>query len=112
MEHWIHLESEQQLLDAIETSASKPVVIFKHSTRCSISSMAMNRLKNAASKYGVVADLYYLDLLSYRPISSLVADTLEVTHESPQLLIVKDVKCVFHTSHGNIREEILESHLN
>jgi len=112
MEHWIHLQSEQQLLNAIQSSATKPVVIFKHSTRCSISSMAMNRLKNVASKHGAKADLYFLDLLSYRPVSALIADSLEVMHESPQLLVVKNEKCVFHTSHGNIREEILDSHLN
>jgi bacillithiol system protein YtxJ len=41
-----------------------------------------------------------------------VADSLDVTDESPHLLVVMDEKCVFHTSHGNIREEILESHLN
>jgi len=82
--NWKDLNSEASLQEAIDISSINPVVIFKHSSRCSLSSMAKSRLEK-----GWVADdmthvnPYFLDLISYRNISNLVAEKLNITHESP-----------------------------
>ncbi|MBS1689208.1 MAG: DUF2847 family protein, partial [Bacteroidetes bacterium] len=34
--NWLDLTNEQQLETIVEQSKTQPVVIFKHSTRCSI----------------------------------------------------------------------------
>lgn len=97
---WIHLTDEEQLRQIITRSGVKPQVIFKHSTRCSISSVAYQRLQKAQQPDGL--DFYYLDLLAHRPLSNKVAEVFEVHHESPQVLVIKNGKCVFDESHLGI----------
>lgn len=100
---WMHLESEMDLKKAIETSfqEGKNIAIFKHSTRCSISSVAKQRL---TSFWNFKDDLpiYYLDLIAFRDLSSLISDKFDIQHESPQLLIIKEGKCIFSSSHLSI----------
>jgi|SRR5687768_7422654 bacillithiol system protein YtxJ len=104
---WIALTSEAQLDEIVKKSAEKTQVIFKHSTRCSISSVAQQRLQKA--KLPDDLDFYYLDLLSYRAISNKIAETFKVYHESPQVLVIKDGKCVYDESHLAISvDEIVE----
>lgn len=94
---WIQLTSEDQLKQIIAKSADKPQVIFKHSTRCSISSVAYQRLQKAVQPEGL--DFYYLDLLAHRPLSGKIAETFRVHHESPQILVIRDGKCIYDESH-------------
>ena len=98
--NWINLTEEQQLTVIKEQSKTQPVVIFKHSTRCSISAMAKSRLERGKAPDGVT--FYYLDLIKYRPISGRVAEEFKVHHESPQVLIVKNGECVYDESHNGI----------
>jgi bacillithiol system protein YtxJ len=105
--HWIHLNDEEQLKQIITKSQQKPQVIFKHSTRCSISSVALQRLQKAEQPSGI--DFYFLDLIAHREISNKVAQVFGVNHESPQILLIKDGQCVFDESHLGIHmDDILE----
>ncbi len=105
--NWIPLTSENQLADIITKSSEKPQVIFKHSTRCSTSSMVLNRLERSESSEAV--DFNFLDLIQFRHISSLIAEKFHVTHESPQVLVIKNGNCTFDESHFAINmDEILE----
>jgi bacillithiol system protein YtxJ len=103
---WISLEAESQLKDIIEHSAKKPQLIFKHSTRCSVSSMAKGRLTKNTLPEGV--DFYYLDLLKHRDISNKIALNFGIEHKSPQVLLIKDGKCVYTESHSGITMEEIE----
>lgn len=94
--NWIPLTSDEQLELIKEKSAQTPQVIFKHSTRCSTSSMVLNRLERADAP---AADFYYLDLLAYRPISNKIAEEFGVYHESPQVLVIRNGECVYDESH-------------
>jgi len=94
---WISLNSESQWKDLLKEEG--PIVVFKHSTRCSISSMVKNRLERSWEQDTPV---YLLDLIALRSISNLIAEDLRVQHESPQLLVVKDGKCVYDASHTMI----------
>jgi bacillithiol system protein YtxJ len=98
--NWISLTNVQQLADIKEKSKLKPQVIFKHSTRCTISSMAKSRLEKSGIPES--ADFYYLDLISYRPLSAKVAEEFKVHHESPQILVIINGECVFDESHYGI----------
>ena len=109
--NWTDLLTTRQLDDIIHLSHQRPQVIFKHSTRCNISSIAWTRLKNAEKLEG--ADFYYLDLLAHRPLSGQIANSLDVSHESPQVLLVKNGKCVYDESHlGITADELQEQILN
>lgn len=106
------MESLQSLDEAILKSSDnslKAVLIFKHSTRCSISAMAKNRFEREWVDNPKIP-VYYLDLLKHRDISDAIADRLSVNHESPQVLVVKNGKCIYHASHNVISvKEILET---
>lgn len=106
--NWNALTQIAQLDSIVEESADKPVVIFKHSTRCSISRMA---LKNFEREYNLdeseVAP-YFLDLLEHRDISNEIAQKFQVIHQSPQLLLIKNGKSVYDVSHSEIDAEALK----
>lgn len=105
--NWNHLENIAQL-DAIKKdSFEQPQVIFKHSTRCSISSMAKNRLDRSESPEGI--RFYYLDLIAHRDISNKIAEDFFVEHESPQVLLIRNGECIYDESHSGINiDEITE----
>ncbi|PSL02942.1 bacillithiol system redox-active protein YtxJ [Cecembia rubra] len=100
---WIKLEDAAQLQELKKRSEERPVLIFKHSTRCSISSMALERLRRnwKIEDFDKVTP-YYLDLINYRDISNLIAREFEVFHQSPQVILVKDGKAFYDTSHMGI----------
>ncbi|WP_226391168.1 bacillithiol system redox-active protein YtxJ [Penaeicola halotolerans] len=101
--NWENLTNDSQLAQIIAESQEKPVLIFKHSTRCSISSMALDRLqRNWRNDYEAAIKPYYLDLISYRDISNLIAEKLHVPHESPQAILVKNGEVVYDASHMGI----------
>lgn len=104
---WQPLSDVSQLSTIEERSKTKTQLIFKHSTRCGISSMVM---KQFVSAYDLDsnADLYYLDLLNYRDVSNEVGYKFQVMHQSPQLLVIKSGVVVAHASHGGINEMNLE----
>ncbi len=96
--------SEKNLLGQIkETSRQKPVLLFKHSTRCGISSMAKNRLERYwTAQDSERMDPYLLDLIRYRDISNAIEQEFGVNHESPQVLVIVDGGCVYSASHMGI----------
>ncbi len=98
--NWIILQEEKQLTEIQEVSASRPQVIFKHSTRCSVSAGARRRLEY--SDEPMEMDFYFLDILNYRPLSNKVAEFFQVPHESPQVLVIVKGECVYDESHGEI----------
>jgi len=98
--NWINLSSEDQLHEIKNKSIYKPQVIFKHSTRCSLSSMAKNRFDKSSPPAGV--DFYFLDLIKYRSISNKVSSEFNVYHESPQVLIIKNGESIYDESHTAI----------
>ena len=109
---WEEITSLEQINALIKNSEDQPVVIFKHSTRCSISSMALGRLERAWKEEEMQqVKPCFLNLLSYREISQTIADTFDVQHESPQLLVIKDGKCTFHASHMAISYQILKNQI-
>lgn len=104
--HWIHLTDEAQLKQIISQSQNKPQVIFKHSTRCSISALVLQRLQKVVQPSEV--DFYFLDLIAYRSLSNKIAETFNVDHESPQILLIQDGQCTYEESHlGISMNEIL-----
>jgi bacillithiol system protein YtxJ len=105
---WNNLVSLDDLTKIKELSYEQPQVIFKHSTRCSISVVAKNRLDKAIQPSG--ASFYYLDLLNHRDISAKIAEDYNVYHESPQILLIKNGECIYDESHSSIQmDDIVEN---
>lgn len=105
--NWIPLNQETQLDEIVTNSNTIPQVIFKHSTRCSISSMAKNRLDKKDAPDGI--NFYLLDLIKYRNISNKIAENFHVSHQSPQVLVINNGKCIYDESHSGITFDEIEA---
>ena len=115
--NWTPLTDLSQLAILKQESHDHPVIIFKHSTRCSISAMALSRLERGWDDDALPGvDTYYLDLISYRDISNAVADEFGVYHQSPQIIVVINGEAVYDDSHMGISfaslRESLAQHTN
>ncbi len=107
--NWKQLAKPEQLQELFDMPSNEAIVIFKHSTRCSISRMAKDRIEREWNE-SIDLPFYYLDLLQYREISNSIAEQTGVEHQSPQIIVLKGGKSVFTTSHGQISlKAILES---
>ena len=98
---WMYLE-ETPLDEIVKISFEKPVAIFKHSTRCSISRFALKQFEMEYDFSNEELQPYFLDLLEYRSISNEVASRFNVFHQSPQILLIKEGKSVYDASHDAI----------
>jgi bacillithiol system protein YtxJ len=108
--HWIHLTDEEQLKQIVSKSQLKPQVIFKHSTRCSISAVALQRLQKVSQPSDI--DFYFLDLLAHRNISNKICEMFKVEHESPQILVIRDGDCIYDESHMGISMNEIVEHVH
>ena len=104
--NWNVLENSNQIEEIKEASHNKLQLIFKHSTRCIISKMALKNFESDFLLHDVI-DAYYLDLIAYRNISNEIADTFAVEHQSPQILLIKDSVAVYGASHESIDANVL-----
>ncbi len=104
--NWIPLTDIAQLNEIILLSNEKPVVIFKHSTRCSVSRFALKQFEVKTLQCNVFTEnnvsVYFLDLIEYREISNEIANRFRVVHQSPQVLLIKNGKSVYDASHSDI----------
>jgi bacillithiol system protein YtxJ len=97
---WNNIRKQEQIEQIRTESNEYPVLIFKHSTRCNISRTTLDRLERNWKEDEMPAmKLYFLDLISHRHISDQVASEFGVWHESPQVLIIRNEKSTFDTSH-------------
>lgn len=97
---WNTLSSIEQLQSL--AAENKSFIVFKHSTRCSVSSMAKRSLEY---DFKILPDgfpIYFLDLISLREISNFISENWKIRHESPQLLVLKGDSCLYHASHQDI----------
>jgi bacillithiol system protein YtxJ len=100
---WIKLENLSQLEQIKKISTEKPVLIFKHSTRCSISSMAFDRLlRNWKQEDTEKVTPFFLDLIRYRNISDQISSVFGVYHQSPQIILIKEGQAIYDNSHMGI----------
>jgi bacillithiol system protein YtxJ len=103
MNSWNIITTEENVDAIVAASENKPQVIFKHSITCGISAHAKERIVDNFDLIEDAVDFHYLDLLAYRSVSNYIAQSLKVTHQSPQIIIVQDGKVVFTDSHHSIQ---------
>lgn len=104
---WRMLTNVEDLNQVVNESAGKPVLIFKHSTRCSISRMVLKQFENEFDLQDKITP-YFLDLLNHRDVSNEIATKFGVYHQSPQLIVIQDGKSVHDASHNSIAAESLK----
>ena len=101
---WTPLQSEDQIQALHQQSFEHPVLVFKHSTRCSISATALSRFERNYTQAQPTNSIipYYLDLIRFRPLSNRLAAEYEVEHQSPQVLVISEGRVVYTASHFDI----------
>ena len=104
---WRQLTDLGQLNEMISESTTKPVIVFKHSTRCGVSRMVLKAFESSFDMHEKVTP-YFLDLLAYRSLSDAIASRFEVVHQSPQLIVIKEGKAVYNASHSDIDTQSLK----
>ena len=107
--NWISLTDLNQLNEVSSASHQKNVIIFKHSTRCSVSRMALKQFERAYDIVPDKADAYLLDLLNHREVSNQIASKFHVVHQSPQLLLIENGEVIFEATHAQIDASELKS---
>ncbi|MCF8318837.1 MAG: bacillithiol system redox-active protein YtxJ [Sphingobacteriaceae bacterium] len=103
--NWLDLTSLDELKNIKNHTGYS--IIFKHSTRCSISLMAKKKLELESDVIPANIPAYYLDLLNYREISNAIAEIFQVPHQSPQILLINNGECLFEATHGEISADEL-----
>lgn len=100
---WNELKDANQLSELTNESQHQPILIFKHSTSCSLSKTVLSRLERNWNE-NEMKDVkpYFLDLLSFRNISNKIAGQFHVEHESPQVLLIQHGQSVYNRSHVDI----------
>lgn len=106
--NWIALTEDSQISSLILQSITKPVLIFKHSTRCGISRMALKSFEREYDLTETDVELYFLDLLNYRAISNEISEKLNVYHQSPQVLVLINEQVIYHDSHYQISVDTIK----
>ncbi len=108
---WTPLESTLQLENLIQRSADRPQLLFKNSVTCGISSIVRRSLESNLTGLTEEADLFLLQVQYHRELSTTVAETFGVRHETPQLLVIREGEVVSHASHGGITMMDLQDYL-
>ena len=107
---WSELRSANQIDSIREESKENPVLIFKYSSRCSISRMALDRLERNWNESDMqMVKPYFLDLITFRDVSNQIAEVFDVEHESPQVLIIDNERSVYDQSHMGIHYEAIKN---
>ena len=106
--NWILLERTAQIDDLVERSHSTPCLIFKHSTKCFISDVALRRLEKEWKFSNEQVQPYFLDAIAHRTISKYIRDTFEEHHETPQILLIENGECTLEANNMDIHVSEIE----
>jgi bacillithiol system protein YtxJ len=103
MNHFTPITASSNLEEIINKSFEKPVLVFKHSTACPISSIVYNRIEESSEDLAEKFDCFLLFVRENRHASNARAAMISTKHESPQVLLLKNGACVFNESHLMIK---------
>ena len=104
---WQPLIRPDQIKYLLNHSYDQRVLVFKHSTRCIISSMVLRAIESSAEQLAELGSWQYLDLIEYRECSNQVAKQFGVVHQSPQLIVLKNGAVLWEASHQSISPETI-----
>lgn len=97
MSNFLEIDDRTALDNLLADSKTKPVIVFKHSNACSISSRAYREMQQFEG------DVNILIVQSARDVSRELATLTGVRHETPQVIILRDGKAVWDASHFDVK---------
>ena len=94
---FIEIPSIEALDEFISQANGSAAMLFKHSNTCGISARAYREMANLDSSVGLIV------VQQARDVSNEIEKRWEVSHETPQVLIVRGDNMVWHASHFDIK---------
>jgi bacillithiol system protein YtxJ len=94
---FLRIDDRAALDNLITDSKQKPVIVFKHSNACSISSRAYREMEKVQDQVNI------LEVQSAREVSRELANLTGVRHETPQVIVLRDGKAVWNASHFDVQ---------
>ena len=102
---WNRLSKPDEVEAVLKASEAKPQLVYKHSHTCGTCLFAKGELEAKFEKLQQKADLFFVNVKQARPVSDGFAEMLQVCHESPQVLIIKEGEAIWHASHSAIKAD-------
>ena len=96
------LTTSEAFDDLVARSHEQPFIVFKHSNRCPISADAKERVEDAVSEGVIDLPVFCVVVHDVRELSDHIASSLNVPHQSPQVIVVTDGNAVYDADHGDI----------
>lgn len=106
---WKNISSVEQLTELLHNVGEKPILLFKHSTRCGVSSMVLKSFENQWDTGTELCDIYFVDLLNHRDVSNEIAVLTGIMHQSPQAIVIKGKEIVYDATHSAIDARKIQS---
>lgn len=91
--------------EKLNKEMKKSFFIYKHSTICPTSSRSQYNIETFLKTYNF--PIYRVLVIESRLLSNYIADFFSVIHQSPQVLLISNQKCLWHASHLAITETAL-----
>lgn len=107
MDNLEELKSIEQLDSALEESCERPVLFFKHSLTCPISTRALNELQTYLDNADPRVSYKLITVQTARRVSDEAASRLTIEHQSPQAILVRNGRELWNASHYNITASAL-----
>lgn len=104
---WNGICNEEELKEAILSSNAAPILILKHSYRCSVSFIAKKNLEGGLGVSIPPENCYLIDVIKDRDVAHVLSNQFSIRHESPQLFLVDNAELVWYGSHSSVNADNL-----
>lgn len=98
--NWVEISSLEEFNNILKNN--ERVLVFKHSSRCSISSVALNRIERTKNINTIYPTTVLIQVIHQRSVSNAISELTSVQHESPQLIVFNNSEVVQVLSHFEI----------
>lgn len=113
MPHVAELTTDTEWKTVLEESLQQPVFVFKHSTTCPISARAWQEYQAYLEDTPNPGVIYTsVKVIEAKDVSNQITNDLDINHQSPQAILIKNKEAVWDTAHGNITKAQLDKTIN
>ena len=109
-----HLTTVAELDAALAGSASRPILIFKHSATCGTSALAAEEVDEIVAlieEEALPVDLFVVGVQAARAVSNEIETRMRVRHESPQVLLISNGQVIWRASHFRVTAKAMAAAL-
>lgn len=111
MAEFKEITCSQEFEEILDESCQRKIILFKHSTTCSISARAWQEVRNFIQESSDEVLVAMIKVIESRPVCSQVTENLGVKHESPQVLVLSNRKVLWHGSHQSVTQNNIKNAL-